>query len=120
MDDVAPSWVAPRADATRSEIRRRFADAFRIRPWVYWLDLLGSAGLGWALFAVSVAATPWSLLHVLATVGSVFALLRAALFIHELAHVRSGDLPGFEVVWNFVVGFPVLVPSLMYVGSHAD
>jgi len=120
MDDVAPSWTSPRVDATRSEIRRRFADAFRIRRWVYWLDMLGSAALGWGLFAVSVVAPPWSAVHLLATAGAVFALLRAALFIHELAHLRAGDLPGFEPIWNLVVGIPVAVPSLMYVGSHAD
>ena len=60
MDDVVPSWTSPRVDATRSEIRRRFADAFRIRPWIYWLDLFASAGLGWGLFAVSVLAAPGS------------------------------------------------------------
>jgi fatty acid desaturase len=120
MDDVAPSWTSPRVEATRSEIRRRFADAFRIRPWIYWLDLVASAALGWGLFAVSVAAAPGSALHLLATAGAIFALLRAALFIHELAHLRSGDLPGFEAVWNLLVGIPVAVPSLMYVGSHAD
>jgi fatty acid desaturase len=112
--------ISPRADATRSEIRRRHADAFRIRPWIYWLDMLASAAIGWSLFAASVTVPAWSLLHLLATVGAVFALLRAALFIHELAHVRPGDLPRFELVWNLLVGLPVAVPSLMYVGSHSD
>jgi fatty acid desaturase len=121
MDDVAPSpWSPPRADATQSEIRRRFADAFRVRPGVYWTDMLASAGVGWTLFLVSVAAAPWSLLQLVATAGAVFALLRAALFIHELAHLRSGELPGFEFAWNLLVGIPVAVPSLMYVGSHTD
>jgi fatty acid desaturase len=82
--------------------------------------MLGSACIGWALFATAVLAEPGSFLHWLATVGAIFALLRAALFIHELAHLRPGDLPGFEIVWNLVVGIPVAVPSLMYVGSHAD
>jgi fatty acid desaturase len=121
MDDVAPlTWSSLPADAARSEIRRRHADAFRIRPWIYWADLLASACLGWSLFFTALFTAPWSPLHLLATLGAVFALLRAALFIHELAHVRPGDLPGFEVAWNLVVGIPVAVPSLMYVGSHSD
>ena len=37
-----------------------------------------------------------SVVHVLATIGSIFALLRAALFIHELAHLKPNSLPGFE------------------------
>ena len=121
MDDVAPSSGSPpRADAARSEIRRRFAEAFRIRPWIYWADMLASASLGWGLFACSLLVPPASLLHALATVGSVFALLRAALFIHEIAHIRSGELPWFETVWNVLVGIPIGVPSLMYAGSHSD
>jgi len=121
MDDVAPlAWSSLPAEATRSEIRRRYADAFRLRAWIYWADMLGSACLGWALFAAAILVEPGSLAHLFATVGAVFALLRAALFIHELAHLRSGDLRGFELVWNLLVGIPVAVPSLMYVGSHAD
>jgi fatty acid desaturase len=119
-ESVPLAASAPPAEATRSEIRRRFAGAFRIRPWIYWADMLASACVGWALFAAAALAPPWSPAHLLALAGSVFALLRAALFIHELAHVRPGDLPGFEAVWNLVVGIPVGVPSLMYVGSHAD
>src|SRR5262245_14741426 len=121
MDESAQSaGTLPRAEAARSEIRRRFADAFRIRPWIYWADMLGSACVGWTLFAFATVAPPWSLEHLLASTGAVFALLRAALFIHELAHLRLADLRGFEAVWNLVVGIPVGVPSLMYVGSHSD
>jgi fatty acid desaturase len=121
MDDIAPlAWTSLPAEDTRSEIRRRYAATFRLRPWIYWADMLGSACVGWACFALAFNTPPWSLAHLLATLGSVFALLRAALFIHELAHVRPGDLPGFEVAWNVLVGIPVAVPSLMYVGSHAD
>jgi len=46
--------------------------------------------------------------------------LRAALFIHELAHLKPGTLPGFHAVWSALVGVPILVPSFMYVGSHMD
>ncbi len=82
--------------------------------------MLGSAALGWALFAASVLAAPGTPLHVATSVGAVFALLRAALFIHEIAHHKPGQLPGFEVAWNALVGVPLGVPSLMYVGSHMD
>src|SRR5262249_54709865 len=92
----------------------------RAHASIHALSCTGPALLGWLLSGVPAPAPPWSLVHVLATAGSVFALLRAALFIHELAHLRSGELPGFEPVWNLLVGVPVAVPSLMYVGSHAD
>jgi len=59
-------------------------------------------------------------LHVVATLVAIFALLRAALFIHELSHLKRGQVPGFEFVWNLIVGIPLMMPSLMYVGSHMD
>ncbi len=113
------STTLPRA-FDRSEIMRRSADAFRIRPWIYWGDMLGSALLGWTLFYLSTQAPIGSVAHVAMTLGAIFALLRGALFIHELAHVKKSDLPGFDGVWNASVGVPLLVPSIMYVGSHMD
>ena len=121
MSDVAEASVAPlHAANSPTEILKRIGGAFRPRPLVYWADMLLSAAAGWTLFAVAAQATLGSPLHVAATVGAIFALLRAVLFIHELAHLKTSQLPGFEIVWNLVVGIPVLVPSLMYVGSHKD
>lgn len=102
------------------ELRQRFASAFRPRRWIYWTDMLLSACLGWSLFALAVSVPFGSPLHVLATFGAIFALLRTVLFIHELAHRRESELPGFGVAWNLLVGIPVQVPSLMYLGSHLD
>jgi len=87
---------------------------------IYWADLLASVCVGWALFAISVLAVPGSIVHVASTLGAVLALLRAALFIHEISHLKRGQIPGFEFAWNAIVGIPLLIPSLMYVGSHLD
>ena len=100
-------------------LRRQFANAFLPRPWIYWSDLLMSAGVGWAAFFLGVRTPFGSLLYIAVTIVAVVALLRAAVFIHELAHLKRGILPGFEVAWHLVVGFPFLLPSLMYVGAHA-
>jgi fatty acid desaturase len=102
------------------ELRRRFANAFSPRPLLYWGDLFVSTGIGWGAFAIAAETPPGAFLHLAATVIALCALLRAAIFIHEIAHLRDGSLPGFRLVWNLVVGFPFLLPSLMYVGSHND
>jgi fatty acid desaturase len=105
---------------TTAEFRRQFADTFRPDPWIYWSDLLASVGVGWSAFAVG-ARTPFgSPLCVVATLVAVVALLRAAIFIHELAHLKRRALPGLEAAWHLVVGLPFMLPSLMYVGSHSD
>src|SRR5262249_21802791 len=105
---------------TGIECRRRFANAFQPRPWLYWSDLLASAGVGWVTFLLGARAQLGSLLYLAATVVAVMALLRAAIFIHELAHLKRGALPGFETAWHLLVGLPFMLPSLMYVGSHSD
>ena len=103
-----------------AELRRRFANAFPPQPLLYWGDLFASAGVGWGAFTIGATASSGTVLHLTATGVAVVALLRAAIFIHEITHLRDGSLPGFAVSWNLIVGFPLLLPSLMYVGSHND
>lgn len=103
---------------TVADLCRRFAGAYRPRPWIYWGDLLASASAGWAAFGVSASVPLGSPFHLAATAAAALLLLRAAIFIHELAHLKRGTLPGFEAAWNLVVGLPFMLPSVMYVGPH--
>ena len=100
-------------------LRRDYREAFAPRPFFYWCDLLASAGIGWSAFflALTVESLPWALV---ASGIALLALYRAVLFIHELTHLKAGALPGFEAAWHVAVGFPMLAPSLLYVGSHGD
>lgn len=110
-----PRDVAQRA---RSFLADGFARATRVRPLVYWSDLLLSAGLGWALFLLAARETPGGPTHLLATAGAVLAQMRALVFLHEISHGRSPR--GFHLAWNLMVGIPMGVPSIVYVGSHRD
>ena len=105
---------------TAIAFRHRYAGAFRPKPWIYWGDFSLSAGVGWITFAISIQSSISSPTYFIATLVAVLALLRAAIFIHELAHLKRGAVPGFETVWNLIVGIPFMLPSLMYVGSHSD
>jgi fatty acid desaturase len=87
------------------------------RPSVYWADLAASALLGYAgLFTAIFASEPF--VAVGAGLIAVLALYRAGSFIHELTHVKPNAVPGFRLVWNLIVGIPLLVPSFMYEGVH--
>ena len=84
---------------------------------VYWLDMLGSALVGYgALALASVAPTLAGTL--VAALIAILALYRAGSFIHEVTHIKAGSLPGFKLAWNAIVGVPLLVPSFMYEGIH--
>ena len=83
---------------------------------IYWADMIGSAVLGYAGLFTAVATSGWTALA--AGLVAVLALYRAGSFIHELTHIKQGAVPGFKLVWNIVVGVPLLVPSFMYEGVH--
>jgi fatty acid desaturase len=91
---------------------------FRPDPRVYWADLLASAAVGWAALALAVAARGWT--RGACLIVAAFALYRAVLFIHELAHLTARGLPGFRLAWNAMVGVPLLLPSFLYEGVHTD
>jgi fatty acid desaturase len=84
---------------------------------IYWSDMLGSALLGYAALFMALSAGSTAI-GVAAGLVAVLALYRAGSFIHELTHIKQGALPGFKLVWNLVVGVPLLVPSFMYEGVH--
>ena len=83
---------------------------------IYWADMIGSALLGYAGLFAAIASSGWTAL--IAGLVAVLALYRAGSFIHELTHIKQGAVPGFRLVWNMIVGVPLLVPSFMYEGVH--
>ena len=106
-DDKAMLKAA--ADLTR--------DLNSANPAVYWTDLLLSALAGYGGFAAAMLL-PQAPLALLAGLVAVLALYRAGSFIHELTHLKPRAVPGFRLMWNVVVGIPLLVPSFMYEGVH--
>ncbi|MDQ3078540.1 MAG: fatty acid desaturase [Pseudomonadota bacterium] len=84
---------------------------------IYWTDFLASAVTGYG--ALGLAATTDSILVTLiAGLVSIIALFRAGSFIHELTHIKKGELGGFKLGWNLIVGVPLLIPSFLYEGIH--
>ncbi|WP_242008461.1 fatty acid desaturase family protein [Sphingomonas ginsenosidivorax] len=92
-------------------------DLKRPRAIIYWVDMLAAAVIGYGalMFAASARTTP---VVIAAGIVSVLALYRALSFIHEVSHIKHAALPGFRLIWNIVVGIPMLVPSFMYDGIH--
>jgi fatty acid desaturase len=84
---------------------------------IYWLDMLGSALVGYAaLFGALFLRPTW--LAVASGLVAVVVLYRAGSFIHELTHIKKGAVRGFRFTWNLIVGIPLMVPSFMYEGVH--
>jgi fatty acid desaturase len=87
------------------------------KPSIYWADMIGSAAIGYgALFAAIFTGS--TAVAIAAGIVAVIALYRAGSFIHELTHIKPNAVPGFRMVWNLIIGIPLLVPSFMYEGVH--
>ena len=99
-------------------IRPLVRDLHKVNRAIYWSDLVISSALGWTAFCIAawVDVPPVACLASLAV--SVLLLYRALCFVHELSHQNTRSLPGFEVAFNLLVGFPLLMPSFVYVGMH--
>jgi fatty acid desaturase len=113
---LPPPARPPRA--INEAIRTIPIEWFRPSPAIYWMDLIGSAAVGWTGFVLAVGERGWHRAALLLI--AVFALYRALLFIHEITHLARRDLPGFTLAWNALVGVPLLVPSFLYAGVHTD
>ncbi|MCJ7420813.1 fatty acid desaturase family protein [Sphingomicrobium astaxanthinifaciens] len=84
---------------------------------IYWADLLASVLLGYGALVAAILAGPIGFKLAFGAVATL-ALYRAGSFIHEIAHIKKGDLPYFRLVWNMLVGVPLFAPSFMYEGVH--
>jgi len=104
--------------AALAEARSLVRDLFTPRAALYWPDLLLSCAIGWSAFVLAIMLPLWSIGQLAAFVISVFALYRAVIFIHELAHLGPRVWPGFRLVWNLICGGPLMVQSYTYSGVH--
>jgi fatty acid desaturase len=117
----APHFRGSTEPATFSfrEARRILGDLFVHRPAIYWADLVVTLAIGYgcaALYLNAPIAWPWKLVSFFI---SGFALFRAGSFIHEITHLRQGELLAFRVGWNILAGIPMLMPSFFY-ENHID
>jgi fatty acid desaturase len=119
-DGLPASLRRPHPTLSAADIVRKIELGAAPNPLIYWADLVASTSLGWICFAISAQVPIGSTPYFVATLTAILALLRAALFIHELTHLGPGKLRGFRLVWNATVGIPLMIPSLMYEGSHMD
>ncbi len=117
---TAPSRPATRRGDDKAMLKAAASltrDLNQPKAAVYWADLLGSALLGYGglTAAIMVTATP---LKLAAALVAILALYRAGSFIHELTHIKKNAIRGFRLLWNLLVGIPLLVPSFLYEGVH--
>ncbi len=111
------------------QARNIVRDLFEPRAKVYWADFLLSMTVGCfgfvvvrrgLLIEIICRAADWQgdwprySLTVAFFCLSCLGFYRAALFTHELVHLRQGAMRGFRTAWNLMCGIPFLMPSFIY------
>jgi fatty acid desaturase len=99
-------------------MRTLVRDLHRVRPAIFWTDLLATSVIGWGAFVGAVMLRPFSPIMTLCMAAAALALYRSLCFLHEITHQNQRTLPGFETAWNLLAGYPLLMPSFVYVGVH--
>ena len=99
-------------------MRALVRDLHRARPGIFWTDLLATSLIGWGAFTGAAMLRPFSPAMALCVVVAALALYRSLCFLHEITHQNQRTLPGFETAWNLLAGYPLLMPSFVYVGVH--
>ncbi len=99
-------------------MRELVRDLNRPKGGVFWTDLLATSAIGWIAFAGALLFRPFSTTMVVCVAIAAFALYRSLCFLHEISHQSRRTLPGFETAWNLMAGYPLLMPSFVYVGVH--
>lgn len=94
-------------------------DLCKIEPAIYWTDLLLTLAVGYSCAALYMSSSAGSPAQLVSFVIAGFALFRAGSFIHEITHLRHGEMLAFQVFWNLVCGVPLLMPSFFY-ENHID
>ncbi len=111
------------ASFSLAEARQIVRDLFTPNPWIFWADFLLSLTIGGIFFGLVRHMPPWVPLQPAARavcfLASCLLYYRAALFVHEIVHIRSGTFRAFRVVWNLLCGIPFLLPSFTYY-THLD
>ena len=114
------SAIQEKKEISIREAREMVKSLMKPNPFIYWVDFLFHVVLGWCSFCFCYKADFFSPIQWTLFFVSIFSFYRAAIFIHEITHLRKGTFYLFRVVWNLLCGFPLMIPSFLYQGVHND
>ena len=109
-----------------AQARSLIGDLTKPNPAIYWVDFLASIITGHIAVHLMFLLPLWYEWSAWMIVGltacylvTIFAYMRALMFIHELVHLPKGKFRGFRFAWNALCGIFFLVPSFLYY-PHVD
>jgi hypothetical protein len=92
------------------ECRELVADLFTHKPWIYWTDMLLTLAVGYGAGLMYLEAPAFSIQQLIYLSVAGFALFRVGSYVHEITHMRHGQMLSFRVAWNLLAGIPMVMP----------
>lgn len=104
----------------RSVLQSSETDFFLIKPWRYWTDFLVATFLAYFAATIYLRSSLFSWSQVIALPIAAVFLYRLGSLVHEVAHLRQGEMTAYQAAWNLLVGIVTLTPSPFYTRHHRD
>ena len=111
--------IARQSSLSIGETRSIVQDLFVHQPGVYWRDFIVTSVVCYASIIAYLASPLFSPQQLIAFTVAGFALFRVGSFVHEITHMRTGEMLSFRVAWNLFCGIPFVMPSHFY-ENHID
>jgi fatty acid desaturase len=116
MMSTSDGWIRE----ARSTLQESDVDFFAVQPWRYWKDFGLSTLLAYVAASVYLQSPLFSWQQAVAFPIAAFWLYRVGSLVHEVAHLRHGEMPAFKLAWNLLVGVVTLSPSPFFTRHHRD
>jgi fatty acid desaturase len=104
----------------RNVLQESEIDFFAIDAWRYWKDFALATVLAYAAASIYLQSALFSWHQALALPIAALGLYRVASLIHEVAHLRQGEMRAYQIAWNLLVGIVTLSPSPFFTRHHRD
>ncbi len=104
----------------RATLRDSGRDFFHPSAWRYWIDFFGCLIPAYVASAIFLGATMGSWQQLLSYPVALFFLYRLGSLVHEVCHLKHGEMNAYKLAWNLLAGIIIFSPSPFFTRHHRD
>jgi fatty acid desaturase len=101
-------------------MRRSSQDFFKPNAFRYWIDFLSSLIPAYAFSGMFLSFPMGSWQQLICYPLALFFLYRLGSLVHEVCHLKQGEMAYFKVAWNLLAGVIMFSPSPFFTKHHRD
>lgn len=93
---------------------------FEVKAYRYWLDFVVSLMIAYTTGYLFLTSPALSWQQLLAYPIAITWIYRLSSLVHEVAHLPTGHMRLFKIVWNLAAGVVLLSPSPFFTHHHRE